>query len=226
MFDMFRRPRLCLSLLRRPQNPIVGWSFSSSVGLTLSSSMFFSQSVLAITMKVRFPLFFFVPVNWIPSIRIGIFVSMMRFDSIYLLDPVYLLPLSILLHRMCFIVYSFVVVQGHNVVVIQRAVREWEVCIFVCLCLSPMFVYLITSYEFHLIVVCSCSDSRPRCYSKSRDKKRDMYLSMSLIQCLFWSNQFTELMVFVGTPWREEERRIYSVSGLLKLHKRRCSYIG
>ncbi|CAN6834039.1 unnamed protein product [Brassica oleracea] len=88
MFDMFRRPRLCLSLLRRPQNPIVGWSFSSSVGLTLSSSMFFSQSVLAITMK------------------------------------------------------------------------------------------------------------------------------------------FTELMVFVGTPWREEERRIYSVSGLLKLHKRRCSYIG
>ncbi|CAN7018726.1 unnamed protein product, partial [Brassica oleracea var. botrytis] len=87
MFDMFRRPRLCLSLLRRPQNPIVGWSFSSSVGLTLSSSMFFSQSVLAITMK------------------------------------------------------------------------------------------------------------------------------------------FTELMVFVGTPWREEERRIYSVSGLLKLHKRRCSYI-
>ncbi|KAL0774699.1 hypothetical protein Bca101_039851 [Brassica carinata] len=51
MFDMFRRPRLCLSLLRRPQNPIVGWSFSSSVGLTLSSSMFFSQSVLAITMK-------------------------------------------------------------------------------------------------------------------------------------------------------------------------------
>ncbi|KAF2603288.1 hypothetical protein F2Q70_00028203 [Brassica cretica] len=106
MFDMFRRPRLCLSFLRRPQNPIVGWSFSSSVGLTLSSSMFFSQSVLAITMK------------------------------------------------------------GHNVVVIQRAIPD-------------------------LVVIQRAATKREIC-----------------------------------TPWREEERRIYSVSGLLKLHKRRCSYIG
>ncbi|KAF3578443.1 hypothetical protein DY000_02034935 [Brassica cretica] len=83
-----------------------GLKIPSSVGLTLSSSMFFSQSVLAITMK------------------------------------------------------------GHNVVVIQRAIPD-------------------------LVVIQRAATKREIC-----------------------------------TPWREEERRIYSVSGLLKLHKRRCSYIG
>ena len=81
------------SLVRFRRNHIVG-SLSSSLILSkprtemsfdsfLSSSMFSSRLVHAITMKVGF-LKLFVPVNLIPSIIIDNFVAMMRFDSVYL----------------------------------------------------------------------------------------------------------------------------------------------
>ena len=81
----------------------------------------------------RFCFFYiFLPVNWICLNSVKNFVSMMRFDCVYLLS------LSLLLHRFASI----------------------------------------------LIFVCSCPVYKPRCKWKSRERKRGMYFSMSLIHYL------------------------------------------